>query len=69
MNMVWEPFQCSVTSGTFMEAGQPGGVSAGLEFPGNCLLRQRNSQCSRLTYGSLEQGLGREMLRRSLDQG
>lgn len=54
MNMVWEPFQCSVTSGTFMEAGQPGGVSAGLEFPGNCLLRQRNSQCSRLTYGSLE---------------
>lgn len=37
-----------------IKAGQTGGVSAGLEFPGEFLLSQRISKCSRFPYGSLK---------------
>lgn len=47
-----------------IKAGQTGGVSAGLEFPGEFLLRQRISQCSRFPYGSLKWDWS-EMLQRA----
>lgn len=60
--MFWEPIQCSVISGALIKAGQTGGVPAGLEFPGKCLLRERISQCSRFTYGSLKWGWSERLL-------
>lgn len=63
--MFWEPSQCSVISGTLIKAGQTGGVSAGLEFPGKFLLKQRISQCSRFTYGSLRWGWSQMLPRAS----
>lgn len=62
-NMFWEPIQCSVISGAFIKAGHTGGVPAGMEFAGKFLLRERISQCSRFTHGSLNWGW-REMLLR-----
>lgn len=61
--MFWEPIQCSEISGALIKAGHTGGVPAGLGFPGKCLLRERISQCSRFTYGSLKWGWSERLLR------